>query len=154
MADHRLASHPPLTFSSRTLRSLPFPSHAFAGPAARALLMGAALIVAAGSAPAQQATERYIPIGQSPGVSGKSAMMGTVAGYEGDMLIVTSPAYATPQRMRMLPGTRIWLDRSAAKQANMPGAVTDLKPGRRVEIKLGEGAQRGTAEWVKVADAP
>ena len=124
------------------------------GTAALALLLGAALAGAAGPALSQQATERYIPVGQSPGVSGKSAMMGTVAGYEGDMLIVTSPAYATPQRVRMAPGTRIWLDRSASKQTAMPGAVSDLKPGRRVEVKFIDGPRRDSVEWVKVAEAP
>ncbi len=110
-------------------------------------LLGCALATAAQAHPG---TERYIPLGQSPGVSGKGAMMGTVVGYEGDMLIVISPAYPTPQRARMVPASRVWLDRSAAKQTTLVGAVTDLKPGRRVEIKFADGARRDSVEWVKI----
>ena len=110
----------------------------------------AALLALSTAGFAQQATERYIPMGQSPGVSGKTAMTGTVVGYEGEFLVVASPAYATPQRVRMLPATRIWLDRHAAKQTNTTGSVRDLAPGRRVEIGFRDPAKRDQADWVKV----
>lgn len=129
------------------------PLPASARPAPRAAVV-ASLLLCLGVAHGQQATERYIPLGQSPGVSGKTAMMGSVLGYEGEHLIVAAPAYPQPQRVRMTPATRIWLDRSASKQSSLGGSVTDLRPGRRVEVRLGDAARRDSAEWVKVAIVP
>lgn len=103
---------------------------------------------------AQQATERFIPLGASPGVSGKTAMMGTVVGYADGVLTLSSPAYPGPQRVRMAAATRIWLDRSTARQSNVPGSATDLRPGRRVEIRFVDPSRREVAEWVKVEQGP
>jgi hypothetical protein len=110
----------------------------------------AALLATATAGFGQQATERYLPMGQSPGVSGKTAVMGTIVGYEGEFLVIASPAYATPQRVRLLPATRIWLDRHALQETSTSGSVRDLAPGRRVEIGFRDAARRDTAEWVKI----
>ena len=118
------------------------------------MLMAGCLLVAASGAQAQQATERFVPIGQSPGVSGKYAMMGTVVGYADGMLTVASPAYPQPQRVRMMPSTRVWLDRSAAGQAALSGGAADLVAGRRIEIGYANAASRDAASWVKVQMAP
>jgi hypothetical protein len=114
------------------------------------VLLAALLTALPPAAPAQQATERYIPLGASPGVSGKTAMMGTVVGYADGVLTLNSPAYPGPQRVRMASATRIWLDRSTARRPNMPGSAADLLPGRRVEVKFVDPSRREVADWVKV----
>lgn len=119
----------------------------------RALLPLAFAAATATPVLAQRATEGYIPIGQSPGISGKTAMMGTIISIEGEMLTVASPAYPSPQRMRLLPASRIWVDRSAARQPNVAGAATDLRPGRRVEVKFTDSERRDAIDWVKVEAA-
>jgi hypothetical protein len=108
------------------------------------------LLLAAGCAFAQQATERYIPIGASPGISGRTAMMGTVVSYTNGVLTVSSPAYPAPHAVRMTAQTRVWLDTSAAKRPNMPAPHSVLVPGRRIEIKFADPARRDVADWVKV----
>jgi hypothetical protein len=99
---------------------------------------------------AQQATERFIPLGASPGVSGKMAMMGTVVGYADGVLTLSSPAYPAPQRVRLTAATHIWLDRGAARQSSTAGSTADLRPGRRVEVKFTDPSRREVADWVKV----
>lgn len=113
-------------------------------------LLALALCGAALAVHAQQATERYIPLGQSPGVSGKTAMMGNVVGYSNGMLTLSSPAYPTPQQVRVTAQTQIWLDRNAMRQTNMPGSAADLQPGRRIEIRFVDPASRAAAAWIKV----
>ena len=113
-------------------------------------LVAAWLVGGAAAAQAQWATERYIPIGQSPGISGKVAMIGTVSQFEGGTLTLAVPGHAGPYRMQVTPATRIWLDRSAARQSTLDGTVSDLRAGRRVEIKFADERNRSAAHWIKV----
>jgi hypothetical protein len=46
--------------------------------------------------------------------------------------------------------TRIWLDRTKLKQPNLTGSFTDLRKGRRVEVKYQDPERREVADWVKV----
>lgn len=165
--------HPFLRHHARALGASADEARAPAGPARRAgpaqaarsgalhgALHGAlvgALSAALGLAPlpaaAQQATERFIPLGQSPGISGKTAMMGTVVAYSGGMLTLSSPAYPTPQQVRVTPATLIWLDRTALRESNVAGSPADLLPGRRIEIRFVEPTSRAAAAWIKVEAA-
>ncbi len=114
------------------------------------------LILAAGAAIAllgsvshahgQKSTERYIPIGQSPGLSGKYTYIGTLDAVASDKRSVT----AGGRTVRITDQTRIWLDRSSLKQSNRSGTLGDLQPGRRVEIKLDDPSRPQAAEWIKV----
>jgi hypothetical protein len=113
-----------------------------------ALLCGAALI-----ATAQKATERFIPLGQSPGLSGRSTMMGTVSTFANGMLEFSVAANTAPQRVRVTPATRIWLDRSSASQPTLAGNPAELRAGRRVEVKLADAATPATADWIKIEAA-
>jgi hypothetical protein len=116
-----------------------------------ALLCGVALI-----ATAQKATERFIPIGQSPGLSGRSTMTGTISTFANGILEFSVSANAGPQRVRVTPATRIWLDRSIASEPTLAGTPGELRAGRRVEVKLANAATPATADWIKieVAAAP
>ncbi|MBI5721468.1 MAG: hypothetical protein HZC37_27675 [Burkholderiales bacterium] len=115
-----------------------------------ALTLCGALAAAAPAALAQRATERFIPLGQSPGVSGKTAMMGTVVRYANGMLTLSSPGYPAPQQVRVSAATEIWLDRSALRQSNVTGTPADLVAGRRIEIRFVDPATRQAAAWIKI----
>jgi len=98
----------------------------------------------------QEATEMYIPIGQSPGVSSKSALLGTIESVDPGKRTLTVSGPAGTRKFQIADRTLIWIDRSAQKQRNQTGTLADLQRGRKVEIKPGEGAGQAVAKWIKV----
>ena len=98
----------------------------------------------------QQATEMYIPIGQSPGVSGKSTLLGTIESVDPGKRMLTVSGPAGTRKFQIADRTLIWIDRSAQKQRNQTGTLADLQRGRKVEIKPDEGAGQAVAKWIKV----
>ena len=98
----------------------------------------------------QQATEMYIPIGQSPGVSGKSTLLGTIESIDAGKRTLTVSGPAGSRKFQLADRTLIWIDRSAQKQRNQTGTLADLQRGRKVEIKPDEGAGQAVAKWIKV----
>jgi len=120
---------------------------------ARNLLLFVALNAVGGLAQAQQATEMYLPIGASPGVSGKTSVVGTIALVETDGQRLSVRAGDTTVMVAIPEGTPVWQDRSRGKGPNRAGSPADLKPGVTVEVKSRETlpAESITAEWVKAA---
>ncbi len=120
----------------------------------RALLSGIAVAVALlgaiSHAHGQKETERFIPIGQSPGVSQKQTSIGEIAEVDAAGRSVTVAEQAGRRTVKITDKTRIWLDRTRLKQANLTGSFTDLQKGRRVEVKYEDPARREVADWVKV----
>ncbi len=113
--------------------------------------LGLALALCASShAHGQKATEQFIPIGQSPGVSQKYTSIGVVAEVDAAARTVTIADPAGPRTVRISEKTRIWLDRTKLKQTSVPGGFADLQKGRRVEVKYLDPERRDIAEWVKV----
>ncbi|HEX9671940.1 MAG TPA: hypothetical protein VGA12_00730 [Burkholderiales bacterium] len=98
----------------------------------------------------QEATEIYIPIGQSPGLSGKSSLIGNLESVDAGKRTVTVSGPSGAQTVAFTERTLIWLDRSLQKQPNRSGAMADLQQGRKVEIKLRKGEPKPVAEWIKV----
>ena len=98
----------------------------------------------------QEATEMFIPIGQSPGVSNKSCLLGTIESVDPGKRTLTVSAPAGAQTVQITDRTPIWIDRSPQKQRNQTGTVADLQRGRKVEVNLGEGAAKVIAKWIKV----
>jgi hypothetical protein len=109
-----------------------------------------ALLCATAFAHGQKATEQFIPVGQSPGVSGKHTSIGEVAEVDARGKTVTIIEPAGKRTVKITDKTRIWLDRSKLKQASATGGFADLKKGRRVEVKYEDPTRRDVAEWVKV----
>jgi hypothetical protein len=111
-----------------------------------------AIVVAAGvigsslETLAQEATEMYIPIGLSPGISGKTTVIGTVQAMDAAARTLTVAGPSGTRTFAVTPKTRIWQDRSESKQANKAGSLADLQQGRRVEVK----ALPAGADWIKV----
>ena len=101
---------------------------------------------------AQQATELFIPIGQSPGLSGKHSLMGTIDAADEQNRTITITAPSGLYTIELTERTRIWLDRSKLKRRNLVGAAEDCKPGRVVEVKFenNERSDNGKADWIKV----
>ncbi len=103
---------------------------------------------------AQKAAERFIPLGQSPGLSGTQTLIGRIETVDpvNKRITLAEDGQAGPARITQT--TRIWLDRSLLRLPNTSGGLADLVPGRRAEIKFADAEQQ-VAEWVKVElDAP
>lgn len=102
---------------------------------------------------AQKATEMWIPIGQSPGVSGTMSAVGTIATCEPASGALQMATDKGPQAATLTTATKIWIDRSATKRANSVGDLADCQKGRRAEVKyVYDGAARtARAEWIKIA---
>ena len=98
----------------------------------------------------QKETERFIPIGQSPGVSQKHTSIGEIAEVDQQKQTVTIVEPAGRRTVKITEKTRIWLDRTKLKQANLVGSFTDLQKGRRIEMKYADPESRQIADWVKV----
>ncbi|MGH8648710.1 MAG: hypothetical protein ACREUP_05305 [Burkholderiales bacterium] len=120
----------------------------------RTLLSGigvaVALLGAISNAHGQKETERYIPIGQSPGLSQKHTSIGEISHVDPAARTVTVTEQAGRRTLKITDKTRIWLDRTKLKQTNRSGGFADLQKGRRVEVKYEDPARRDVAEWVKV----
>jgi hypothetical protein len=117
----------------------------------------AIVVVALGGtleASGQQATEMFIPIGQSPGLSNKGSVIGTLESVDPGKRRVTISNSSGAQTVGITDRTMIWLDRSEQKQPNQNGGINDLQKGRKIEIKVRKGEAKAVAEWIKVQVGP
>ncbi len=109
-----------------------------------ALALGASMVLA------HPATERYIPIGQSPGAS----QIGTIGVIEA--VNVADRSIRVDEReaehwVRLTDRTRIWLDRTHLEKNNLIGGFSDCEVGRTVEIRYLDPESRSVAAWIKIA---
>jgi hypothetical protein len=113
----------------------------------------AVLWVLAGTnaANAQRATERYIPIGHSPGVSGKLSVIGTVEEMKAADKWMRIRAADKTYTIACTDETIYWLDRTNLRMTNLAGAITDCMYGRKVEVRfVNDDHAACVAAWVKV----
>lgn len=115
-----------------------------------ALAATVALLWGPAAVEGQKLTEQFIPIGQSPGLSGRYSDIGEIEAVD---LAARSIALGG-RSIAVTARTRIWLDRSALRQANVSGGFADLRQGWRAEVKYEDDVRRETAEWIKVAPEP
>lgn len=109
----------------------------------------ALVTLAAGDALAHPAFERYIPIGESPGLSGSGTYIGRIReATEADYTLVVQGEDRSRRTIRVVPSTDVWVDRSRRRRPNSAGGFDDCRPGRRVEVLL--HADSNEARWVKV----
>jgi hypothetical protein len=111
-------------------------------------------LLLAGSVSAQERTERFIPIGMSPGISGVYSMVGTIGAVDADARTVTVQSGVETWTVRVTDETDIWIDRSGVRQTNLVGSWSDLEVGRTIEIKCVDYETKEEADWVKVAGGP
>jgi hypothetical protein len=101
----------------------------------------------------QQATERFIPIGQSPGLSDGQTLIGPIDAMDPLGRTVTLTTEEGLVTAVVTGRTRIWLDRTPLRQPNVRGDMADLVPGRRLEVRLATPGPRAAdreADWIKV----
>ncbi len=99
----------------------------------------------------QKATEIFIPVGKSPGLSGKYTSLGKITAIDVPNQTITVADSSGGYTVKITGRTQIWLDKSKLKSTNQKGAFTDLRKELLVEVKY-EGNQRrdkGLAEWIK-----
>ncbi len=109
--------------------------------------VAASLLLAGSAVHAQQATEVYIPIGKSPGVSDGRSIVGPVASVDPADYRMTVSVDGARKAISMTPATRYYLDRTRYGQQNRKATFEDCEVGLRVEAYLDND---GNAIWVKI----
>lgn len=110
-------------------------------------------LLAASQISAQKATEQFIPIGESPGLSVSQTDIGRIQSFDAASRTLSVEAGGSIRPVRITDVTRIWVDRSASKLSNLDGDISDLAAGRRVEVSYVDPDSRQAANWVKVEAA-
>lgn len=119
------------------------------GPGWRVKFLLPGLLAMTLSAFAQQTTERFIPIGQSPGISGKYSTIGTLREFDAASGVLLVDGGDDPKRYIVTPTTRIWIDRSTSSQSSLVGSSADLAEGSRIEVMYRRD-DRQQADWIKI----
>ena len=108
------------------------------------------LVFSAFYANAEKETELYIPIGQSPGLSGEYTVLGKIDQVNpGDQSIKMTGASGS-YTVKLTKNTFIYLDRSKVKRTNTYGTLADCKAGDTVEVKFVDNSRNKPIEWIKV----
>ena len=101
----------------------------------------------------QRSTEMYIPVGKSPGLSGKYTVIGTVNSLDSEARTLTCKDQSgVLYTMTVDENTKFWLDRSALKQSSVKASLMDCKLGVLMEVKYRDNDRKagGLAEWIKI----
>lgn len=99
---------------------------------------------------AEKATELYIPIGQSPGLSGKYTVMGKIDGVNPEDQTLRMSGASGSYTVKLTQRTSIYLDRSKAQLSNVYGTLADCNAGDMVEVKFEDNSRSKPVEWIKV----
>jgi len=109
------------------------------------------VLVGVSSGYGQKSTEIYIPIGKSPGLSGKYTTVGEIESADEQNEIITMSDSAKSYTVHCDEETKFWLDRTEIVRTNLEGAFADCQPGRLVEVKYRDNdARAAVAEWIKI----
>jgi hypothetical protein len=116
------------------------------------IAIGVLLLGGTPSAHGQKATEMFIPVGQSPGLSEKISIIGTIETIDARTQTVVVAGPSGSWSATITDRTKIWLDRSKLRLSNQKGKFTDLRKGLLAEVKYetAEGKGKGPADWIKV----
>ena len=99
---------------------------------------------------AHKAAERYIPIGQSPGVSHKFTVVGKIEAVNTGLRSVTVASPSGNLTIEIPNDARIWIDRSKLKRTNLNGGFTDFMAGRTIEVEFVDPNRKRVVDWIKV----
>jgi len=108
------------------------------------------LMIGAFSIYAEKATELYIPVGQSPGLSGKYTVMGKIDQVNPQNQTLKMSGSSGSYTVTLTKRTFIYLDRSKIKLSNTYGTLSDCKIGDTVEVKFEDNSRNKPIEWIKV----
>lgn len=114
---------------------------------AGSILAASLLVVAAVNA--QQATERYIPIGDSPGVSKEYAVIGTITAVSHDDWTITLSNESGVYTIKVTPTTKVFVDRTGSRITNLSGRFEDCQVGQRAEV-MHIRNDKEVAYWIKL----
>jgi hypothetical protein len=110
------------------------------------LLLGGTL-----TAYGQKATEMFIPVGQSPGLSNNISIIGTIETIDARAQTIVVAGPSGSWNATITARTKIWLDKSKLRLPNQKGTFTDLRKGLLAEVKYEEArVSKGPADWIKV----
>jgi hypothetical protein len=99
----------------------------------------------------QKTTEVFIPLGKSPGVSGKMTIIGKVESIKpGTHSITVRQDDNTRTIIEIDKNTPIYLDKSDIGETNSSGRWEDIQPGRVIEVKYRGAIQQGALDWIKI----
>ena len=99
---------------------------------------------------AQQTTERFIPIGESPGVSNESSYVGRIVAVDStDRTVTVEDSAGERHTLEVTDETLIWLDRSSVAGRNENGTYADCEVGRRSEVSY-TADNHSIAQWIKL----
>ena len=100
----------------------------------------------------QRTTEQFIPVGQSPGLSGVVTYLGEIVSVDPGSrnLTMRRPGDSGVATVAVAPDTRIWIDRSPLGLPNLTGGFGDLAGGGIAEVHFRDPEVRRTATWIKL----
>jgi hypothetical protein len=101
-------------------------------------------------ASAEKETELYIPIGQSPGLSGKYAAAGRIEQVNYSKNTLTMSSGSGTYTVKVSERTMIYLDRSKMGRSNLYGSFADCKKGMMLEVRFEKDERGRPAEWIKL----
>ena len=99
---------------------------------------------------AQKATEIFIPVGQSPGVSGIYSIVAKIDVVKSEAKTINMSNSSGSYTVKIMEQTQIWLDRGKLKMANKVGSFSDLKSNLTIEVRYKDKEHKGEVIWVKI----
>lgn len=99
---------------------------------------------------AQKETEVFIPVGKSPGVSGKYSVIGRAETVNYHDSSITLRQEAGMRTIKITRKTVFYLDKSKLKLTSKKCSFADCKPGLMMEAKFINNKPDGLIEWLKV----
>ncbi len=108
--------------------------------------IAALALTASGFSLSHPATERYIPMGESPGVSNVKSYIGEIRSVRTTASGFTMSVEGSEKLIEVTEETKIYLDTGPGR-TNRIGTEEDCQVGRKIEVYLQED---GTAYWVKI----
>ena len=108
------------------------------------------LVLGAFSVYAEKSTELYIPIGQSPGLSGEYTVLGKIDQVNLQNRTLKMSGASGSYTVKLTKSAFIYLDRSVVKRTNTYGTLSDCKVGDTVEVKFEDNSRNKPIEWIKV----
>lgn len=109
--------------------------------------MASACMAAAMPASAQQATEIYIPIGKSPGLSPVKTRIGRIQSLAAARAGMTLETESGPTYVAFDPSTKIYVQHADPARVNQLGTYADCQAGLMAEAYV---ADDGKLRWIKV----
>ena len=117
------------------------------------IILAAFFVCSISTGYAQKAAEVYIPIGQSPGISGKSSsVVGTIESVDKQNMTITVKSGSETYTGKIAEKTVVYLDRNKSQKKNTTGNLEDCRAGIRCEMKYSyeDHQQTDKVDWIKI----